>query len=510
MTQYPRTLVVHLMKLVAVASLPAIVALLTPGSATAQPATRTVNCDQGKTIASALEQASDHQLTIVVSGTCQENVVITRDRVTLLAAHPGAGVSGPDTQTSTILVRGDQVTIDGLTVTGGSNGITAIGSGQLTVRNSAVTAGRSGIVFFEGASGTVDSSALQGNPRHGLLIERAIAAVTNSTITGNGQHGVMVSSGATGRIGVTPTGGFAGNTISGNRSAGVQVTTGSSAVIGGNTITGNGFVPGGTAGQLPFGVSVFHSQAHLASNTITGNAGSGVVVTAGPLVIGPLVGAPSPANVISDNGSVGFPNAQVMGTQGASIEVRHAQISGATPGVQLHMQSVLNAFGGSVSNTAGNAIELGTGASASFATPAVALTASGVGVQCFGADTSAVGTPAGTVSPTCTASRGSRVKVLDWSHPGGNQVAPPHGVPADPRDVQIRLVIQFPEPITASTKLVPVIRGMRFKDESINRGYEAQVYPQDRFENHCILTVTLVSGGDVSHMAGWLLVINED
>lgn len=377
----------------------ALVTLLTPGGAAAQSGTRNVNCDQGKTIGAALEQAEDHELTIVITGTCQENVVIARDRVTLLAAHSGAGVNGPNAAASTILVRGAQVTIDGLTITGGSNGITGIGAGQLTVRNCAVTAGRSGIVFIEGTSGSVDACTVENNPRHGVLVERAIGAVTNSTVTGNAQFGVIVTSGGTGRIGVTTTGAFAGNTISGNRSAGVQVTTGSSAVVADNTISGNGFLPNGSAGTLPFGVSVFHSQAHLAKNTITNNAGSGVVVSAGPLVIGALVGFAPEANIINGNGSVGFPNAQVFATGGASIEIRHAQISSAgAPGVSLQMRSVMNAFGGSV----GNAIEIGTGAGVSFATPPVTLTATGFGLECFGTEASFVGVPAGTVSPNCT------------------------------------------------------------------------------------------------------------
>lgn len=386
----------------------ALVSLLAAPGAAAQPGDRRVDCDRGKTIAEVLEQAEDHALTIVVTGTCQENLVISRDRVTLLAAHPGAGVDGPDAQANTITVTGAQVTIDGLTVTGGRNGIAGVEASRLIVRNCSVTGGNSGIVFFRGASGAVDGCTMQGNPRHGIFIEGSAVSVTNSTLTGNGGFGVLLSTGASGRIGLEPTGAFAGNTINGNRSAGIQVTTGSSAVIADNTISGNGFLPNGSAGQLPFGVNVFHSQAQLANNTITGNAGSGVVAGASRLVIGALVGFAPEANTISGNGSVGVPNAQVVATGGASIEVRHAQISGNTPGVALHMRSVMNAFGGSISNTAGNGIELGTGAGASFANPPVRVTATGFGLECFGteasfADVGPGGTAGlGTISPNCT------------------------------------------------------------------------------------------------------------
>lgn len=381
-----------------------VVSLLVPGGAAAEPSPRQVNCDEGKTIAEALEQAGDHELVIVVNGTCQENVVIARGRVTLLAGHSGAGVNGPNLQASTILVRGAHVTIDGLTVTGGASGIVGIGTSQLAIRNCAVTAGRNGIVFADGASGSVDACAAQGNGRDGVQIgDNSTAAVTNSTITGNARHGILVFSGGHARIGLTLVQALAGNTISGNRSAGVQVTNGSSATIGGNTISGNGFLPNGSAGQLPFGVNVFHSQATLGNNTITGNAGSGVIAGASRVVIGTLVGAPAPqVNTISGNGSVGFPNAQVFATGGASIEVRDAQISGDRPGVALQLRSVMNTFGSSISNSAGNAVEIGTGAGVSFATPTVTLTATGFGLECFGQEASFVGVPAGTISPNCT------------------------------------------------------------------------------------------------------------
>src|SRR5262247_1423870 len=72
---------------------------------------RTVNvdCGAGDTIAKALTKGDDRKsLTILITGICNENVVINRSDVKLAAAAT----------VDTIRVTGNRVTIDGLTVTG--------------------------------------------------------------------------------------------------------------------------------------------------------------------------------------------------------------------------------------------------------------------------------------------------------------------------------------------------------------------------------------------------------
>ena len=64
---------------------------------------------------------------MVIQGTCNENVLISRDDVTLMAGPAGATVSGPDTTKATITVQAQRVLIDGIVtngfrVTGGRNG----------------------------------------------------------------------------------------------------------------------------------------------------------------------------------------------------------------------------------------------------------------------------------------------------------------------------------------------------------------------------------------------------
>ena len=89
-------------------------------------ATITVDCDAGNTIASALSNVKPGD-TVLVSGTCKEQVNITPEivRITLdgqkktTIQHPG----GPAASPHALYNRGKEITIKGFTVTGGLDGI---------------------------------------------------------------------------------------------------------------------------------------------------------------------------------------------------------------------------------------------------------------------------------------------------------------------------------------------------------------------------------------------------
>src|SRR5262249_13918839 len=157
-----------------------------------------------------------------------EIVSIPRDDVTLQADPvTGGGVNGgpPDPNgPNVITITGRRVTIDGLTVTGGRNGIQGEAAGRLMVLNCVVQSSRSGVVFLQGSSGTVTTCSLDGNARDGVAIESSSATVINSSVSNNGRLGVIVTDGGSGRIGVDNANGAAGNRINSNKSNGVQVT----------------------------------------------------------------------------------------------------------------------------------------------------------------------------------------------------------------------------------------------------------------------------------------------
>jgi len=100
-----------------------------------------VDCSAGETIAKALTLGDERKpLLVQISGTCSEHLLIDRNDVTLAAGAPGATITGPDPAIDVIKVTASRVAIEGLTVTGGRNGITADGAPGLIVRNATVQA----------------------------------------------------------------------------------------------------------------------------------------------------------------------------------------------------------------------------------------------------------------------------------------------------------------------------------------------------------------------------------
>ena len=113
------------MRRTALATVVTLIAIGLMPTASAQTLTVTVDCSRGQTITHALRQGDSRKpLVVVVRGTCNEHVSISRDDVTL-RGQPGteATVNGPDSGTDTIVILKDTVNIEDLTVTGGFNGI---------------------------------------------------------------------------------------------------------------------------------------------------------------------------------------------------------------------------------------------------------------------------------------------------------------------------------------------------------------------------------------------------
>jgi hypothetical protein len=98
------------------------------------PATEKVNCQKGESVNKALaKQTGAAALVVEISGTCHENVVVTRDRVTLRGTDPDAdgiqAVSNVEQFDAAVWVRDAQfVTIENLKLAGGFTGLTATGA----------------------------------------------------------------------------------------------------------------------------------------------------------------------------------------------------------------------------------------------------------------------------------------------------------------------------------------------------------------------------------------------
>jgi len=375
-----------------------------------------VDCGAGDTIARALSRGDERKsLVIRIQGSCSENILVSRGDVTLLAAAPGATVSGPDPTVDTIRVTGSRVTIDGLTVTGGRNGVAGDGAAGLAVRNAAVQAtGRSGVIFIQGTSGLVDSSTVTGNPRDGVAIDSATGVVVNSQISQNGRMGVGVFNSGSGRIGIDSANNAGGNTISANAVNGVHIVFGSAAVVGMNQITANG--TGATGGS---GINITSASADIVGgNTVSGNNGTGINLRSSSAVIGDANFAPiTTVNTVTGNGTAAAQGG-VSGFLGSSMSIRDAVITGnfgfgliATTRSSIQIQSTTIQNNLPVGASTGDGIRVVLGSALFAQTPNGVVTGNaGFGLLCIDAESSVVNTlflgigsnGLGIVSPGCT------------------------------------------------------------------------------------------------------------
>lgn len=184
------------------------------------------------------------RLTIIVEGSCTEDVTITRDDVTL---------------------QGGSGTVDGQ--------ITINGARRVFIKNLTVTGSGAGISGIENASFTVENSTIDRNGAAGIeVLEGAHADINNNTITNNGQanlpdsgRGVIVNNAGSATI--------AANTIQGNRSDGVGVFNGAFARVQDNTIEGNG-----RPQVFEAGIQVSRAVVRANRNIITNNGYAAIEV----------------------------------------------------------------------------------------------------------------------------------------------------------------------------------------------------------------------------------------
>jgi hypothetical protein len=195
----------------------------------------------------AIPQPGD---TLLVSGTCNENLSIGQEvgRITL-DGQGTASING-DSTANAVTVTGRGITIRGFVITGGAPQAVSVADGGSAVIDGNIIqyAGRNGIAVFRNASADIINNTIQNNPLAGIVIQ------SNSSVrigwTGPPNNRVS-----------------APNTIQNNGAQGIQVYRGSSAQIFSNTIQNNG----------SHGILVDrNAQAEIAACVITGNAGDGI------------------------------------------------------------------------------------------------------------------------------------------------------------------------------------------------------------------------------------------
>jgi len=315
---------------------------------------RRVDCDRGDKISRALRRGDEAKpLTILVRGTCVENVEVTRDDVAL-QGDPAATLQAADPAQSVVaFVGARRGGVRNVTVTGGRTGVT--GSRGATYELSACVIEnntRFGISVSYGGTAIVDNCIIRNNgsvtDRGGgvLASNGAQLVITNSTVENNIGFGLFAGRNAHLRIGQDFDGSATPGpvTVKGNSSHGVLVQEASSGIVVASTVENNG--ANGVLAASSSSVSVGAGSAGFVSPVIVrGNTIHGVNVTQGSrgLVQG---------GIVENNGSTG------VRIEGAAGTVIGAHIRGNG---QYGIAS-LNAGGARIglsdSNTpAGNTIE---------------------------------------------------------------------------------------------------------------------------------------------------------
>jgi parallel beta-helix repeat protein len=267
-------------------------------------------CGQKRTISEALQRLRSGD-TLLVSGACNENVQIPEQVVNItLDGQRTATITGPDASSSTILVRGDGITIRNFaTITGGQTGITVTRGGAALIDSNVIqNTGTNGIVVIQSSSARIINNTIQGNPQSGIVISESSSArigfnmlddteARPNLIQNNKEDGIVVTRSSSARI--------VGNTISGNTENGVLITRVSHGDVSSNTINSNGgdgiFVSRNSGVNLgeDTGSGIFDSPNSTNSN----NVGVGIrcaINSYGDGRIGTLNGASGPFSFVAN------------------------------------------------------------------------------------------------------------------------------------------------------------------------------------------------------------------
>ena len=260
----------------------------------ANAATVSVDCDAGNTITAALGNVKPGD-TVLVSGTCNEQVSFAPEtvRITLdgqkktTIQHPGKGAPSPHG----VFIRGKDITIQGITVVGGLDGIHLSGPASAELDgNVVVKAARAGIHIDKGSVVRVLDNTVQENGAFGIDITGVslayigvriprVPALSPNTIRNNGGPGINIERASAAWI--------VGNTISNNKGSGIVVHRNSQADVMANAINANG----GDAITASYngGVNLKSEPRSDGPNqTAQNNGGAGIKCMVGGYVDGPL------------------------------------------------------------------------------------------------------------------------------------------------------------------------------------------------------------------------------
>jgi hypothetical protein len=227
----------------------------------AQPQTFTVDCAKGQTISAALDNGDARKpMVLIVKGTCNENITIVRDDVSL-KGDAGATINASSASNAISVNGAHRILIDRLSVRGGNpRGISLVGGSNIDITNSDVQSAANHGINVQGTQAVnIINSSVQYSGRSGIGITQGSVVISNSQVSSNSGDGVRVTQAAAQ---------ISNSTIASNAGNGVAALIGSSLSLVSTSMTGNG-------GD---GVSLYLAAVGNFSGNVNanGNAGSGL------------------------------------------------------------------------------------------------------------------------------------------------------------------------------------------------------------------------------------------
>jgi nitrous oxidase accessory protein NosD len=271
----------------------ALLALGLTAVAQTRAASVNVDCNTGGAVGPILSSLKPGDV-VLVHGTCRENVLIQAELQRITIDGQGkATINAADARQPAIQVLGREVTIKGLTVTGGFFGI-AINRGATAVidNNTIRDAVHSGIEVSQNSFARIINNTIEHNQMNGILVLGSSSVhigvlrtddkvPSPNVIQNNEEDGISVLRAPTARI--------IGNTLSGNRRSGLAVQQVSHADVAGNVFNGNGQYGIRVAGNS--GVNLADSAMRLfeqPNTTTVPNGLFGIRCEVGAYVNGPI------------------------------------------------------------------------------------------------------------------------------------------------------------------------------------------------------------------------------
>jgi hypothetical protein len=228
------------------------------------------HCDGRISLQTAINWTFPNE-TLVLSGVCTGPIAVSRKNITL-ESHTGAVIDGGGSSSDAITVTGPvRLTLDGITVQHGKNGINASSGAQLFLTDTQVKGNAAMGVLLTGASSvTLSGVVTTANGVNGLDAEGSSAVVVNGTYksTNNGVFGININGSSSFTLSQAQV------SVSGNV-LGIQIGTSASAFISDPSTSinaSNNFTTGLTI------VSGAHMVAFGGTITAAGNGVHGVSV----------------------------------------------------------------------------------------------------------------------------------------------------------------------------------------------------------------------------------------